>query len=202
MPRRPIPLVAGTYYHIFNRGNNRQAIFFERENYVFSLDRMREYLLEIIPDNDSSEAGQIAATTIVGYCRCRITFISWSARTMASCPAGCNGLRFRTRKRLTNAISVSASCFRNRFRRSRCRRRSTCCICHAICISIRCLLVWYSGRRTGLFRVIEIIWEYDKGHWCGRRWCYRSFRPDGAYQEFVEAYRSVDGKRISHLVLE
>ena len=68
MPRRPIPLVAGTYYHIFNRGNNRQAIFFDRENYVFFLDRMWEYLLEMIPDSDCSETGQIAATTIVSYC--------------------------------------------------------------------------------------------------------------------------------------
>ena len=49
MPRRPIPLVAGTHYHIFNRGNNRQAVFFERENYLFFLDRMREYLVEMIP---------------------------------------------------------------------------------------------------------------------------------------------------------
>ena len=68
MPRRPIPLAAGTHYHIFNRGNNRQAVFFERENYLFFLDRMREYLVEMIPGPQGSDAGQITATTIVSYC--------------------------------------------------------------------------------------------------------------------------------------
>jgi len=45
MPRRDVPLVAGEYYHLYNRGNNRQRIFFERENYLFFLRRVRERLL-------------------------------------------------------------------------------------------------------------------------------------------------------------
>jgi hypothetical protein len=32
MPRRARTLATGEYYHLYNRGNNRQAIFFEREN--------------------------------------------------------------------------------------------------------------------------------------------------------------------------
>ena len=35
----------GHIYHIYNQGNNRQKIFFERENYLFFLKKMREYLL-------------------------------------------------------------------------------------------------------------------------------------------------------------
>lgn len=35
----------GQIYHIYNQGNNRQRIFFERENYLFFLRKMREYLL-------------------------------------------------------------------------------------------------------------------------------------------------------------
>lgn len=35
----------GHIYHIYNQGNNRQRIFFERENYLFFLKKMREYLL-------------------------------------------------------------------------------------------------------------------------------------------------------------
>jgi putative transposase len=46
MPRRDIPLVAGEYYHIYNRGNNRQNIFFEEENYMFFLRRLREHLVQ------------------------------------------------------------------------------------------------------------------------------------------------------------
>lgn len=35
----------GHLYHIYNQGNNRQQIFFERDNYLFFLKKMREYLL-------------------------------------------------------------------------------------------------------------------------------------------------------------
>lgn len=34
-----------TIYHIYNQGNNRQPIFFQEENYLFFLRKMREYLL-------------------------------------------------------------------------------------------------------------------------------------------------------------
>ena len=34
----------GRIYHIYNQGNNRQKIFFERENYLFFLKKMHEYL--------------------------------------------------------------------------------------------------------------------------------------------------------------
>ncbi|PJH76040.1 MAG: hypothetical protein CO064_03375 [Anaerolineae bacterium CG_4_9_14_0_8_um_filter_58_9] len=29
MPRRETPFISDRYYHIYNRGNNRQAIFFQ-----------------------------------------------------------------------------------------------------------------------------------------------------------------------------
>jgi putative transposase len=35
----------GQLYHIFNQGNNRQNIFFERDNYLFFLRKMRTYIL-------------------------------------------------------------------------------------------------------------------------------------------------------------
>ena len=31
-------------YHVFNQGNNKQPIFFERENYLYFLRKMRKYL--------------------------------------------------------------------------------------------------------------------------------------------------------------
>lgn len=43
MPRRKIPFSAGNFYHIYNRGNNRAAIFFERENYLYFLEKLRLY---------------------------------------------------------------------------------------------------------------------------------------------------------------
>lgn len=36
---------SGCLYHIYNQGNNRQKIFFERENYLYFLRKVRVYLL-------------------------------------------------------------------------------------------------------------------------------------------------------------
>lgn len=38
--------VAGELYHIYNRGNNRQKIFFGRDNYLFFLKKMKKELIE------------------------------------------------------------------------------------------------------------------------------------------------------------
>ena len=44
MPRRTIPFLPGQYYHFYNRGNNRQAVFFERDNYLYFLKGVKKYL--------------------------------------------------------------------------------------------------------------------------------------------------------------
>ena len=41
-------------YHLFNQGNNKQPIFFERDNYLFFLRKMRKHLLP--------------HATLLGYC--------------------------------------------------------------------------------------------------------------------------------------
>ncbi len=46
MPRRGTPFVPNQYYHFYNRGNNRQAIFFERDNYLYFLRGVKKYLRE------------------------------------------------------------------------------------------------------------------------------------------------------------
>ena len=38
-------LIKDNIYHIYNQGNNRQEIFFNRENYGFFLQKMNDYLL-------------------------------------------------------------------------------------------------------------------------------------------------------------
>ena len=45
MPRRAVPLIAGHYYHVYNRGNNRAPIFFEAESYRFFLWQLREFVV-------------------------------------------------------------------------------------------------------------------------------------------------------------
>jgi REP element-mobilizing transposase RayT len=38
-------LIENQIFHIYNRGNNRQIIFFREENYLFFLQKMRDHLL-------------------------------------------------------------------------------------------------------------------------------------------------------------
>ena len=47
MPRREIPFVPDVYYHIYNRGNNRVAIFFEPDNYLYFLKKVKAYLIPV-----------------------------------------------------------------------------------------------------------------------------------------------------------
>ncbi len=44
MPRRAVPFQPGQCYHFYNRGNNREAVFFERDNYLYFLRGIKKYL--------------------------------------------------------------------------------------------------------------------------------------------------------------
>lgn len=71
MSRQAVPLVAGEYYHVYNRGNNRQPIFFERENYLFFLRRVRELLVgdqDPGGEPDPRSPGFRGFCSIVAYC--------------------------------------------------------------------------------------------------------------------------------------
>lgn len=46
MPRRQVKFAIGNYYHVYNRGNNRQQIFFEEANYIYFLKQLRHHLTE------------------------------------------------------------------------------------------------------------------------------------------------------------
>ena len=48
MPRRQTELCAGEHYHFYGRGNNRERIFCERDNYLFFLRRVGEYLSAVL----------------------------------------------------------------------------------------------------------------------------------------------------------
>jgi hypothetical protein len=47
MPRRTTPFLPDQYYHFYNRGNNRQAVFFERDNYLYFLRGLKKYVCSI-----------------------------------------------------------------------------------------------------------------------------------------------------------
>ena len=48
MPQRKTEFCPGEYYHLYNRGNNRQRISFARENYLYFLRQWRKYLIPIV----------------------------------------------------------------------------------------------------------------------------------------------------------
>ena len=50
MPRRRVEFRTGEYYHLYNRGHNRQKIFLERDNYLFFLTRLRDHLADEVCD--------------------------------------------------------------------------------------------------------------------------------------------------------
>ena len=43
MVRQKTPILSDHYYHIYNRGNQREDIFLERENYIYFLKKFRQY---------------------------------------------------------------------------------------------------------------------------------------------------------------
>lgn len=42
------PLLGGSYYHIFNRGINRQLFFFQDRNYSYFLYLIKRYLIDYV----------------------------------------------------------------------------------------------------------------------------------------------------------
>mgnify|MGYP006292021495 CR=1 FL=1 len=48
MPYREHLFLPEQYYHIYNRGNNRQAIFFERDNYLYFLKQLKHYVRPVL----------------------------------------------------------------------------------------------------------------------------------------------------------
>jgi len=48
VPRRDVDLCDGEYYHFYNRGHDRERIFYERTNYVFFLRGIWKYLVPVL----------------------------------------------------------------------------------------------------------------------------------------------------------
>ena len=48
MPIYQVPFVENQFYHVFNRGNNRENIFFNQQNYFYFLKKYDEYLSEYL----------------------------------------------------------------------------------------------------------------------------------------------------------
>src|SRR5438132_401553 len=64
MPRRHVEIRVGECYHIYNRGANRRAIFFEPQSYAHFMRKLRQF----ITHPAESHASRHAAATVLAYC--------------------------------------------------------------------------------------------------------------------------------------
>jgi REP element-mobilizing transposase RayT len=64
MARRKIQFAKGNYYHIYNRGCNREDIFRSEENYLFLLRRLKEKINVL----RTSEVRSTSCVTVIAYC--------------------------------------------------------------------------------------------------------------------------------------
>ncbi|WP_145035126.1 transposase [Caulifigura coniformis] len=69
MPRRRTIIAPGEYYHLYNRGVNREPVFFGRDNYLFFLKRLRRFLFDEQQVADPSVCGSVTRPVeVVAYC--------------------------------------------------------------------------------------------------------------------------------------
>jgi REP element-mobilizing transposase RayT len=71
MPRRRVEFRPGECYHVYNRGHNRQRIFFDRDNNLFFLRRLRETLAgENDPQRPASRLPKASEAVADVLCYC------------------------------------------------------------------------------------------------------------------------------------
>lgn len=42
------PMLAGQFYHVYNRGNNHENLFYSHENYRYFLEKWQQYLTDYV----------------------------------------------------------------------------------------------------------------------------------------------------------
>src|SRR6185436_14590332 len=47
MPTNPDPLICGTFYHIYNRGNNHENVFIQERNYAYFMELWWKHTFQI-----------------------------------------------------------------------------------------------------------------------------------------------------------
>ena len=205
MPRRALPLVAGEYYHVYNRGNNRQPIFFGEENYFFFLRRVRELLLVDqgpagVPNSGLPEVGQCCS--VVAYC------LMPNHYHLLVCPTDDHFSRHMQRFSISYTKAINrrydrvGALFQGPFRALRVDRNE-----YLLHLS---RYIHLNPVEAGLVRHAQ-DWEFSSyPEYAGLRQGTLP-RPDvvlsqfpnrDAYRRFVESYEPADQKIISHLLFD
>jgi REP element-mobilizing transposase RayT len=118
MPHRTTPFFVGGYYHIFNRGNNREPIFFERENYHFFLRQLQKYLIP-------------AQVEIVAYCLMPNHYHLLVNLVSDDLSRVMQPFALSYSKAIAKRYSAQGLCFRDLSSYGWWKRTNICCICPA-----------------------------------------------------------------------
>ena len=136
MPRRQTLFVPGCFYHLYNRGNNRQAIFFEPDNYLYFLRGVHRYLTPVLD--------------ILAYClmpthyhllvrvrEAKASEVLETSEVSSAISKAMMRLAFPTPKPSTSASTASARSFRAHFRPNSSQPTRTCATCASTSTPIR-----------------------------------------------------------------
>jgi putative transposase len=199
MPRRMVPLVAGECFHLYNRGANRQAIFFERANYLFFLRRVRHYLLAQGQTSEVAETSDVSVS-VIAYCLMPNHF------HLLLCPHDDELSRRMQRfsisytKAINKRYHRTGSLFEGQFQALHIDRDE-----HLLHLS---RYIHLNPVMAGLVGRPE-DWEYSSyrdyiglrdGTLPAPHVVLEQFPSREAYREFVESYVPEEGKRIAHLL--
>jgi len=189
MPYRPVSFRAGECYHLYNRGNNYQPIFFERENYLYFLRQLRKYLAP-------------SAVEVIAYCLMPNHYHLLVHLKIDDLSSLMQPFMLSYTKAINKRYKRIGSLFQGRFKAVRVARNE-----HLVHLS---RYIHLNPVIAGLVRRAE-DWEFSSYlEYIGIRngtlpkpdVVLSQFASPAAYRQFVEAYVESDRKRIEHLVLE
>ncbi len=159
MPRKETPFLPDQYYHFYNRGNNRQAVFFERDNYLYFLKSIKRYLRDyvdilayVLMPTHYHIFGRVRRLQTPRHPKSLRLRMSGVQKHPRRSRYPCKSLVFPTPRPSTNVSRVWVHYFKGSFRASQYKVTSTCSI-YAF-TSIRTLL---KDRLSQLTRRVGIL---------------------------------------------
>jgi putative transposase len=187
MPYRRVGFLADEYYHIYNRGTNFQPIFFERDNYLFFLRQLRQYLVP-------------KAVEITAYCLMPTHYHILGRLVTDDLSAHMQPFALSYTKAINRRFGRVGSLFQGRYKAIHVDRDA-----YLLHLS---RYIHLNPVRAGLVQRPE-DWEFSSyREFIGLRMgtlpkpeiVLGQFSPPGGYREFVEAYGDVDRQIIARFL--
>lgn len=150
MPYRKEVFHSGAYYHLFNRGVNKEPIFFERENYLFFLRQMRKYFTNEL-------------LIIIAYCLMPNHYPLLIHLKTNELGAVVQRFALSYSKAINKRFNRVGSLFQGPLKLFKWIIMSICSICPDTFILILWMVDWLVNLKHGSFPAIVIILDFVKG---------------------------------------